>query len=209
MELPSARIVTASQIDERGAARRDDSHSMVQGYDNALIYQRKFFGPTAKNRPAGPSKIRALEFKREFRRFEFSPVSATIDNDRSIFLKTPMTRASPAALKKDRQHGTSKTSSTPKRLRVVPPGTIRSSPFITRPATLTHHSDTSIGFSWMPSALGMIRNHAAAKTRMLLPFEAIQAAFKLIDSLSDREHVVADRIVDAFQRFGEARNLGP
>jgi hypothetical protein len=44
---------------------------------------------------------------------------------------------------------------------------------------------------------------------MQLPFEALQVAFKLIDALSEREHVVAGWVVNAFQRFGEARNLGP
>jgi hypothetical protein len=48
------------------------------------------------------------------------------------------------------------------------------------------------------SAVGMIRNRAAAGARMQLPFETIQVAFKLFDALSEREHVVADRVVHAF-----------
>jgi hypothetical protein len=39
---------------------------------------------TTKNRLSDPSKICALEFKGEFRRFEISLVSATIGIDRSI-----------------------------------------------------------------------------------------------------------------------------
>jgi uncharacterized protein (UPF0276 family) len=34
-------------------------------------------------------------------------------------------------------------------------------------------------------------------------------AGKYLDALSDSEYVVAPRVVDAFQRFGEPRNLGP
>ena len=44
---------------------------------------------------------------------------------------------------------------------------------------------------------------------MQLPFEALHVAFKLINALSEREHVVAGAIVDAFQGFGEARDFGP
>jgi len=40
-------------------------------------------------------------------------------------------------------------------------------------------------------------------------FEARHIAFKLIDALSENEHVVACRIVDAFQGFGEVHNLDP
>jgi hypothetical protein len=50
-----------------------------------LICQHKFFRHAAKNRLADPSKIRALEFKREFRRFRICSVSGTIGIDRSIF----------------------------------------------------------------------------------------------------------------------------
>ena len=50
---------------------------------------------------------------------------------------------------------------------------------------------------------------AAVRTRMQLPFEVLHLAFKLIDALSEREHVVAGRVVHAFQRFGEPGNLGP
>jgi len=52
-----------------------------------LNSKRKFFLRTTKNRPTDPSKICALEFKREFRRFGICSVSATIDDDRSIFFK--------------------------------------------------------------------------------------------------------------------------
>jgi len=54
------------------------SHSIVLSDDNALIYQRNFFRYAAKNRLADPSKIRALEFKSEFRRFRICSVSGTI-----------------------------------------------------------------------------------------------------------------------------------
>jgi hypothetical protein len=50
---------------------------------------------------------------------------------------------------------------------------------------------------------------AAASVGMVLPFEVLNVAFKLIDALSEREHVVAGRVIHAFQRFGEPRNLGP
>jgi hypothetical protein len=60
-----------------------------------------------KNRLTDPSKIRALDFKQEFRRFAICSVSATIGIDRSIFLKSPMTLALPAGFRKDRQHGLS------------------------------------------------------------------------------------------------------
>jgi hypothetical protein len=52
---------------------------------NALIYKRKFFWALAKNRLSGPSKFRALHFKREFRRSMIYSISATIGIDRSIF----------------------------------------------------------------------------------------------------------------------------
>jgi hypothetical protein len=50
---------------------------------------------------------------------------------------------------------------------------------------------------------------AAATARMQLPFEVRHLAFELIDALSDSDYVVAPRVVDAFQRFGEPRNPGP
>jgi hypothetical protein len=49
---------------------------------------------------------------------------------------------------------------------------------------------------------------AAGRARQFT-FEARHIAFKLIDALSENEHVVACRIVDAFQGFGEAHNLDP
>jgi hypothetical protein len=44
---------------------------------------------------------------------------------------------------------------------------------------------------------------------MPLPFEALEIAFNFIDSLSEREHVVADRVVHAFQRFDASCDAGP
>jgi hypothetical protein len=61
------------------------THSIVLTYGNALIFQRKFFLRTAKNRLADPSENRALEFKHEFRRSAICSVSATIGIDRPIF----------------------------------------------------------------------------------------------------------------------------
>jgi hypothetical protein len=54
---------------------------MVPSDDNALIYRHNFFATRQKNRLADPSKIRALDFKREFRRFGICAVSATIGID--------------------------------------------------------------------------------------------------------------------------------
>jgi len=54
-------------------------------HGNALIQLRKYFPHTIKDRSPDPSKIWALEFKLQFRRFEVSSISATIDDDRSIF----------------------------------------------------------------------------------------------------------------------------
>jgi hypothetical protein len=45
---------------------------------NALIFQRNFYTHCKEPSP-NPSKIRALEFKDEFRRFEIYSVSRTID----------------------------------------------------------------------------------------------------------------------------------
>jgi hypothetical protein len=61
------------------------SHSIVQNDDNSLIYQRKFFQGTTKNRLVGPSEISALDFKHQFQRFMVCSSSATIGIDRSIF----------------------------------------------------------------------------------------------------------------------------
>jgi hypothetical protein len=57
---------------------QNHSHSIVLSYDNVLIWQHKFFLRTPKNRLADPSKIRALEFKSEFRRSRSYSVSGTI-----------------------------------------------------------------------------------------------------------------------------------
>jgi hypothetical protein len=51
--------------------------------------------------------------------------------------------------------------------------------------------------------------YPAASRRMQLPFEVFDFAFKLFDARSKSEHVVAGRVVDAFERFGEAHNVGP
>lgn len=58
---------------------------MVLSDGNALYSKRKFFLHTTKNRLSDPSKICALDFKHEFRRFAICSVSATIGNDRSTF----------------------------------------------------------------------------------------------------------------------------
>jgi hypothetical protein len=72
-------------------------HSIIFSVGSALIFQRKFFSRTMKNRLPDPSKICALEFKREFRRFKVCSGSATIDNDRSIFhLINPAAHFAPA-----------------------------------------------------------------------------------------------------------------
>jgi hypothetical protein len=42
-----------------------------------------------------------------------------------------------------------------------------------------------------------------------MPFMVRDIAFKFIDALLEREHVVAGRVVDAFQCCGEARDFGP
>jgi len=59
---------------------------------NALIFQRKFLHRTVKHRLADPSEIRALDFKREFRRLGIYLVSAAIDIDRSAFLNLQQVR---------------------------------------------------------------------------------------------------------------------
>jgi hypothetical protein len=58
---------------------------MILSYGNALIFQRKFFPRTAKNRLLDPSETCALDFKGEFRRSAICSVSTTIDVDRTIF----------------------------------------------------------------------------------------------------------------------------
>jgi hypothetical protein len=61
------------------------SHSIISCHGNALIFQRKFFLRMTENRLHDPSKICALEFEGEFRRFGIWSVSATIDIDWPIF----------------------------------------------------------------------------------------------------------------------------
>jgi hypothetical protein len=58
---------------------------MISRHGNALIPRHKFFPHTTKNRLPDPSETCALESQGEFRRFGICSVSATIDNDRSIF----------------------------------------------------------------------------------------------------------------------------
>jgi hypothetical protein len=60
------------------------SHSIVLSDDNALIFH-SIFSAHGKEPAPNPSKIRALEFKGEFRRFGNYSVSRTIDDNRSIF----------------------------------------------------------------------------------------------------------------------------
>jgi hypothetical protein len=66
------------------------SHSIVLSllsllsHRNALIYRPKFLRRTVKNRLLDTSKIRALDFKAEFRRSEICSVSAAIGTDWSI-----------------------------------------------------------------------------------------------------------------------------
>jgi hypothetical protein len=70
-----------------GVSLTPHSHSIVLSHDNALIFRRKIFLRATKNRLADPSKISALEFKGEFRRFGIWSISATISPDWAIFLE--------------------------------------------------------------------------------------------------------------------------
>jgi hypothetical protein len=70
---------------------------------NALIWQRKSFPPTTKNRLADPSEICALDFARQFPRFRICQVSATIGINRSIFVRRHNDAASAHAAGKYRQ----------------------------------------------------------------------------------------------------------
>jgi hypothetical protein len=69
----SAKFDRATRSLKRRSAPRfplhaaNHSHSMVPGDDNTLIYRHNSFHHMAKNRLADPPKIRALEFKNEFR----------------------------------------------------------------------------------------------------------------------------------------------
>jgi hypothetical protein len=65
------------------------AHSMVFSRGNALIFKRKPFLRTTKDRLADPSEICVLDFKGEFRRFGNPSVPTTIANDWSIFLARP------------------------------------------------------------------------------------------------------------------------
>jgi hypothetical protein len=79
------------------------SHSIVLSDGSALIFQRKFFQYTTKNRLADPSEISALEFKGESRRFRSRSVSRTIGINRSIFFEVHGARCCAVSAKKDRQ----------------------------------------------------------------------------------------------------------
>jgi hypothetical protein len=61
------------------------SHSIILRHGNALNFQRNFFLCAMKNRLADPSEICALDFKHDFGRSAVRSISATIDNDWSIF----------------------------------------------------------------------------------------------------------------------------
>jgi hypothetical protein len=61
------------------------SHSIVLPHRNALIFRCKYVLRTAKDRLSDPSKIRARDFRGEFRRSAICWVSATIGINRSIF----------------------------------------------------------------------------------------------------------------------------
>jgi hypothetical protein len=61
------------------------SHSIVLNDCNTLNSKCEFFLHTMKNRIFDPSEICALDFKREFRRFEICLVSVTIDIYQLIF----------------------------------------------------------------------------------------------------------------------------
>ena len=76
------------------------SHSIVLSHGNALIWQCEFFLRTLENQLCDPSEICALDFKREFRRFGIGSVSATIDNNRSIFDSRAATSRDPLGTKK-------------------------------------------------------------------------------------------------------------
>jgi hypothetical protein len=66
--------------------KRNTPHSIALSDGSALIFQRKFSLRIVKNRLGDPSKIRALDFKQEFRRSVIWMTAATICVDRSIFL---------------------------------------------------------------------------------------------------------------------------
>ena len=60
------------------------------------------------------------------------------------------------------------------------------------------------------STAGVIRHARMSERRGIISaMRRLHVAFKLIDALSESEDVVAPRVVDAFQRFGEPRNPGP
>jgi len=73
---------------------------MVPGYGKALIFQCKFFLCTRENHLPDPSKICALEFKSEFRRFGIYSVSATIGINRSNLLNLHRVSGGDAPAKK-------------------------------------------------------------------------------------------------------------
>jgi hypothetical protein len=82
--LSDAYVGLSDVVANRGMGQ-NHSHSIILGHGNALIFQRKLFLRTMKNRLPDPSKICALDFKKEFRRSAICSVSQTIDIDWSIF----------------------------------------------------------------------------------------------------------------------------
>ena len=64
---------------------QNHSHSIILAQSNALILRRKFSPSPTKNRLPGPSEIRALDFKRKFRRSPICSISVTIGIDWLIF----------------------------------------------------------------------------------------------------------------------------
>jgi hypothetical protein len=72
-----------------------------------LVFQRKFFLRTMKNRLPDPSEICALDFKGQFPRSAISSVSATIGINWSIFSLLGVDQAARALLEKDRHEATS------------------------------------------------------------------------------------------------------
>ena len=81
----SAHYSAFSDAIGRSRTSPNHSHSIVLSHGNALNFQSKFFLCEMKNRLPDPSEICALDFKHEFGRSAVCLVSATIDNDWSIF----------------------------------------------------------------------------------------------------------------------------
>jgi hypothetical protein len=93
-------------------------HSILSTHRNALIYKRKFFSDDARNPNNDPSKIFAHDVEGKFARFEFSEVSATIDNDRSTFPLTAANRSISAGFKSTVTRLSTAGLASPDRLRI-------------------------------------------------------------------------------------------